>query len=103
MDQESYAMSAGFILEFKYQTKHSTVDIDINVNKYLEVLNSHLISCYCKMDARFRHCALIIKDWYKSKCEEMKILKADRLNSYCLYMMLLAFMIHQKYLPNLQQ
>ena len=74
------------------------VEVDFLVNRHFEVLNSLLISKYCELDQRFRKTALVLKKWMKDTNED----KFKRLNSFSVYMLLLAFMIHQKYLPNLQ-
>ena len=75
------------------------MEVDILVNKYLEILNSQLIGKYCELDKRFREAALVLKHWMKLTDPD----KSNRLNSFSVYMILLAYMIHKKYLPNLQQ
>jgi DNA polymerase sigma len=47
-------MSAGALLEFRCTpSKGPSVDIDLSVNKELEVLNSELLRTYAKLDPRF--------------------------------------------------
>jgi len=73
--------------------------VDLAVNKHLELQNSLLIAKYCELDYRFRQAAIILKTWMKLTNED----KNKRLNSFSMYMLLLAFMIYKKYIPNLQQ
>ena len=84
---------------FGYPSNYK-VDVDLAVNKYLEILNSQLISTYCELDHRFRQAAFVLKSWMKTTDP---VNKHKRLNSFSVYMILLAFMIHNKYIPNLQQ
>ena len=55
-------MSSGALYEFQIKLKDgSTVEIDLAVNKSLEVLNSHLIRTYCLLDRRFQEAAIVLK------------------------------------------
>ena len=72
--------------------------MDLLVNKVLEMRNSQLIFTYCHLDARFRKLSMVLKNWQKSISPDSK---AQRLNSYSIYLLLLAFMIEKQYLPNL--
>lgn len=74
------------------------IDVDISINKPLEMLNSHLIYMYCTMDERFRKVAMVLKSWNKRLSNE----KEKRLNSFSVYMLLLAFMLSEKYMIDLQ-
>ena len=100
-------MSAGDLLNFRYtltyegdggEIKNLVMDVDLTVNKVLEVLNSQLIQTYCLMDDRFRKVALVLKNWNKSLNSD----KHKRLNSFSIYLLLLAFMLHKRYMINLQ-
>jgi DNA polymerase sigma len=92
-------MSAGCQFAFQIKVDGQVIDIDLLVNKYLEVRNSELIQAYCKLDHRFKDCALVLKRWAKSWDDNDK---SKRPNSFSMYMLLLGFMIHKKYFPNLQ-
>ena len=50
------------------------------------------------MDQRFRKVALVLKNW--NRCISSK--KEKRLNSFSIYILLLAFMLEHKYMINLQ-
>jgi hypothetical protein len=73
------------------------IKVDLLVNKYLEVLNSQLIGTYCKLDRRYMEAALCLKRIFKSMDPDKK----NRLNSFSVYLLLLAFMIKDNYLPHL--
>jgi len=77
--------------------KNVEIDIDISINKLLEIQNSQLISSYAKLDRRFANLAVVLKMWNKSLFSN----KITRLNSYSLNLMLIAFMQHLKLLPSL--
>ena len=74
------------------------IKVDILVNKFLELKNSELIRTYCALDRRFRHVALVLKNWMHIQSPK----KTDRLNSYSVYILLLAYMIEKQLMPNLQ-
>lgn len=65
------------------------VEVDFLVNRCLEVLNSQLVGKYCQLDQRFRKVAIVLKRWSKETHES----KFHRLNSFSIYMMLLAYML----------
>ena len=69
------------------------------VNKVLELHNSDLIAMYCRQDERFHQVALILKAWNRSLNKQ----KNSRLNSFSIYMHLLAFMLEKKMIVNLQR
>ena len=99
-------MSAGPLLEIQCvsrlansRSKTFNIDIDISINKPLEILNSQLISTYCLIDERFQKVALVLKNWNRGLASE----KNDRLNSFSIYLLLLAFMLKEKYMINLQE
>ena len=74
-------------------------DIDLSVNKILDPYNSSLIQTYSKLDERFHKLALVLKQWNKMRFEQ----KNDRLNSYSIVLLLIAYLQHKKVLPCLQQ
>lgn len=68
------------------------------MNKITEVLNSHLVCAYSMFDERFIMLALFLKAWNKENFPD----KMKRLNSFSIYLMLIAFLQHKGVLPNLQ-
>ena len=105
-----FAMSAGALLQFKLKVfkgkirggtsrEYHVLDIDILVNKVLELHNSNLIRMYCLQDTRFQKVALVLKSWNRALTRE----KHDRLNSFSICMLLLAFMLHNRMMVNLQR
>ena len=66
----------------------SKIEIDISVNKILEIQNSRLIRAYAQLDRRFVRLAIVLKIWNKRLFNN----KQTRLNSYTLNLMLIAFM-----------
>lgn len=74
------------------------VEIDICINKTLEVLNSQLVCTYGAYDLRFIKLALYLKAWNKRHFPD----KQKRLNSFSIYLMLIAFLQNRGILPNLQ-
>ena len=67
------------------------------MNKILEVKNSDMISTYCQVDERFRKVAMVLKHWNKNLDKH----KEKRLNSFSICLMLLAYMLYEKYIVNL--
>ena len=74
------------------------IEIDITVNKVLEICNSKLIGAYGEYDIRFLKLALYLKAWNKMHFPD----KMKRLNSFSIYLMLIAFLQSRGILPNLQ-
>jgi DNA polymerase sigma len=70
-------------------------DIDLSVNKVLDPLNSELILTYSKIDSRFHKLALVLKHWNKQRFPN----KNERLNSYSLVLLLIAYMQHRQLIP----
>ena len=62
------------------------------------MLNSSLVSAYGAYDIRFVKLALYLKAWNKSRFTD----KMKRLNSFSIYLMLIAFLQQRGILPNLQ-
>ena len=75
----------------------SDTEVDISVNKILEIQNSRLIRAYAQLEPRFANLALFLKVWNKQRFPDKKV----RLNSYTLNLMLVAFLQHLKVLPSL--
>ena len=97
-DMKFIQPSFGDLLTFKIIFKDTTIDVDLSFHKILEVLNSKLLRAYCLYDYRFRNLAIVLKAWNKTLGA-----KKDILNSFSIYLLLLGFMIHNEYLPNLQR
>ena len=83
----------------KTQDNVTKVEIDLSVNKVLEVYNSYLLYTYTMIDKRFMEMIVLLKNWNKNKFPDA----SQRLNSYSLVMMVLAFLQKEKILPNLQK
>lgn len=95
-------MSAGVLLEIKCVTrladgKKFVIDVDMSINKPLEMLNSALIYQYCAMDQRFHKVALVLKNWNRRIDSD----KGKRINSFSVYLLLLTFMLEYKYMIDL--
>ena len=56
-------IQSGFLLEVK--DRYNNIELDITVNKTLELLNSHLVGAYGAYDSRFIKLALYLKAWNK--------------------------------------
>jgi DNA polymerase sigma len=93
---EPLQIQSGVILSFV--DKQHGIEIDISINKILEVLNSRLIYSYSMLDQRFRKLAVILKTWNKCHFPDKK----KRINSFSIYLLLIAFLQHRRILPNLQ-
>ena len=67
---KAYEMSAGALLEFQVKLpprfNNLVLDVDILVNKVLELQNSELIGMYCVQDPRFQQVALVLKAWNRT-------------------------------------
>ena len=106
---EPFWQKAGANLKFKVQfsskvhsgvnTIAQEIECDLLVNRHLELCNSHLLRQYCLLDKRFREAVLVLKRWNRESTTE----KIERLNSFSICLLLLALMIKEGYLPNLQQ
>ena len=82
-------IQSGFILSF-LDEKHG-IEIDFAINKILEVMNSKLISAYSFFDQRFLKLAVVLKSWNKQNFPD----KRKRLNSFSIYLLLIAFLQHR--------
>lgn len=77
--------------------KYNFFNIDISVQKILDIYNTKLIRTYALIDQRFVKVALVLKEWNKLNFKD----KVMRLNSYSITLMLIAYMQHCKILPKL--
>ena len=84
--QEPYSIASGVLLCFTDQQNH--IEIDLAINKVLEIKNSELIAAYAAFDDRFLKLALCLKVWNKQHFPDKK----QRLNSFSMYLMLIAFL-----------
>ena len=83
---ELIPMKSGFMLKLK--DEQFNADIEIQVNKVIELKNTQLIYTYALMDRRFLKLALLLKKWNQKKFPDHK----TRLNSYSIVLMLIAFL-----------
>ena len=101
--RKPFEMSAGALLQFKIQvpiigsTTKLVLDIDILVDKQLELVNTELICLYGLQDERFLKVALVLKGWNRQVNSD----KNGRLNSFSIYMLLIAYMLHKGMMVNL--
>jgi hypothetical protein len=84
--QEPMQIQSGCLLSF-HDEKYG-IEIDISINKVLEIANSQLISAYSHFDQRFLKLALVLKSWNKQHFPDRK----KRLNSFSIILMLIAFL-----------
>lgn len=96
VSQEPMHIQSGFLLSLTDE-KYG-IEVDISVNKVLEIMNSKLIHAYSSFDERFLKLALYLKQWNKENFPN----RQKRLNSFSVILMLIAFLQHRKVLPNLQ-
>ena len=89
----------GKLIEFTDVKRNITVEISFN--KIVEPYNSYMMATYCKMSRKFREIAVILKKWNKFVFKGAE--KNNRINSYSMTLMLLAFMQKYKYLPMIQK
>ena len=88
-------------MEFKIISKHDRnvhFEADILINKVLEAYNTELLKTYSGFDSRFRDLCLIMK--YLNKYHFP--IASNRLNSYSIVLMTLAYLQHEGILPILQ-
>eukprot|EP00347_Sterkiella_histriomuscorum_P012616 403367885 len=94
---EIIEFSSGIMLKF-YDTQYK-LQVEIQINKLLELKNSQLIQAYSKLDKRFLKLAVLLKYWNRKHFPDAKC----RLNSYSIVLMLLAMFQDSNILPKLQQ
>ncbi len=75
----------------------ANVEIDLSVNKILEINNSNLIKHYVACDVRFHKLAFILKEWNKKYNKDPYY----RINSYGISLMLIGYLQMKQILPNL--
>lgn len=79
-------MTSGVMLKLK--DINNNVDIEITINKIIELLNSQLIYSYALIDRRFVDLVLLLKTWNKKKFKNPQ----SRLNSYSIVLMSIAML-----------
>jgi len=89
--------SAGYIL--KIRDKVENIDIDIAVNRSVEIHNSMLLKEYCKLDERLHKLIYTLKYWNKETFKEDK--PYMHLNNFTICLMIISYMQKEKMLPNL--
>jgi DNA polymerase sigma len=94
---DSFQATFGWVMQIK--DAQNNIDIELTINKVLEVYNSKLISTYAKLDLRFLKLSILLKLWNKKSFPGSDRYK--RLNSYSLTIMLIAFLQRKEILPNL--
>ena len=81
----------------EFSDKRSGLEVDLMVNKTVELFNSMLLKTYSQLDPRFLPVAHYLKGFNKR-------IPADKfhiLNNYSMCLLLVAFLQHLKILPNL--
>lgn len=93
-------INAGYLLPFHYldHGKGYRIEVDLMINKLSEIYHSGLLHQYSKLCPKYNKLAIVLKIWNKMLSDD----KNKRLNSFSIYLMLIAYMQHKKYLPNLQ-
>ena len=82
--------TSGLIL--KVEDTARQVKIDLMLNKEVEIENSMLIALYCQLDQRLHKLLVVLK--YLNSLDNF-----EKLNSYSVCLLLLAYFLHEKYLP----
>lgn len=96
MDGDVKALKKLYLLKMWHT--ETNVDIDLSVNKILEVENSSLIKHYVYCDVRFHKLAYVLKEWNKTNNPNPMY----RINSYGISLMLIGYLQIEGVLPNLQ-
>ena len=76
------------------------VTIEVFINKVVDPYNTWLLQTYALLDERFLKLALVLKYWNK---QVNKGLGKQKLNSYSMMLMLIAYLQRENVLPCLQQ
>ena len=86
----SFKASFGDTMQFVVTDYENSLylEVDILVNKVIDIYNSELIMTYGLIDQRFVDLCLILKYWNKLLFTN----KLNRLNSYCLTLMCIAYL-----------
>lgn len=90
--KDPYTTTFGHLLEI-YDSKFD-IQIELTLNKIVEVYNSWLIYQYAVYDSRFQSLAILLKLWNKKNFSTAanNANKFIRLNSYSLTLMLVAYL-----------
>ena len=90
--KDPYTTTFGHLLEI-YDSEFD-IQIELTLNKIVEVYNSWLIYQYAVYDRRFQHLAILLKLWNKKQFStaDNNANKFIRLNSYSLTLMLVAYL-----------
>jgi len=75
----------------------NNIEIEITVNKTIELYNSALLYTYAMSDFRFYQLVILMKKWNKQRFPDA----STRLNSYSLVLMLITVLTKFKHLPKL--
>ena len=99
-----FGTNFGALLECKIKVLKAdgqpmVIKVDILVDKVLEIMNTELIQLYCEQDHRFQKVALVLKAWNRDLSAD----KGCRLNSFSIYILLLAYMLFKHMLVNVQR
>lgn len=90
------------ILQIEFYGSHAGLDVDLNINNYAGIRNTHLIQQYSKIDERFPILCLLIKHW--AIVQDINSAQSGSFNSYSLILMVLHYMqcvCQPPILPNL--
>jgi DNA polymerase sigma len=91
-------ITTSFGYQLKLKERLYDIDIDVFINKIVDPFNSLLIQTYARLDSRFLKLALILKYWNKKTFDKMG---SNKLNSYSIVLMLIAFLQKEDVLPSL--
>ncbi|KAJ2806126.1 hypothetical protein H4R20_001808 [Coemansia guatemalensis] len=86
------------IIKFAFRRGNRLYNGDISFNDRSAIFRSNMLRAYIKMDPRVRIVLMLLKQWGIRR----EITSKDVLNSYCVTMMGLTFLISQRVIPPLQ-
>ncbi|PIA14617.1 hypothetical protein COEREDRAFT_82645 [Coemansia reversa NRRL 1564] len=86
------------IIKFQYQRGKRVYNGDISFEERSAILRTKMLKAYINMDPRVRTVLMLLKHWGVKR----ELTSKDVLNSYCMTMMGLAFLISQRVVPPLQ-
>ena len=92
------------ILQVEFRGIYEGLDVDLNINNYAGIRNTHLIHHYSRMDERFPMICLLIKHW--AIVQGINSAQLGTFNSYSLILLVLHYMqsvCQPPILPNLLQ
>lgn len=92
------------ILQIEFKEKFKDLDVDLNINNFAGIRNTHLIRHYTFIDERFPIICLLIKHW--AIVQDINSAQVGTLNSYSLILLVLHFMqcaVQPSILPNLYE